>query len=656
MMDSRRTDIDQPATKSDPGPHADSLSLQPDSGPAADADQTAQAPSFAAPAATEPASDPGSLTRLKPGDRCGEFEIVDLLGRGGFGVVYLARETSLDRLVALKISPNVGSEGRNLAQLEHENIVQVYSEHVDVLRRQRLLCMQFVPGMTLGKLMYLWREQGSQLRTGPGIIQLLDQHKSRHARFDPTALRDRELLEDCDRLEAVCLLTARLAEALAHAHERNILHLDIKPNNILISQYGRPYLMDFNLSFQSVDLATTQPQLLGGTLPYMSPEHLEAFLYRDDKSRHRQLDARTDVFALGVVLFELLEGRLPFADGGEEGLEQRVKQMIVERRGQSGQRPRVLAAPRSLERVVTRCLEPAPDQRFASASDVKQELEGCRQQHRARREWLPAGWLMRQVPRHPWIWLVFIGLLPHLIGGVVQLSYNTTRIVHHLSAEQQALFTRLVIGFNPFLYSGCLLWMLAYIVPIFREWHRFQARGAEARGRIDAARRQVIDLPAKAALVGGVGWFCSASFFPMALHWYSGPLPTEAWIHFAISFLLAGSIAVAYGFILAQYIILRIFYPAMWDSARDFNVQAGRELARVERNMRVFQGIAGAIPFMGAVVMVSVGPDEFSAGEYGAFRLLVTLLILSGMAGARVAAGIGRQVSEMIRILSGFNR
>jgi hypothetical protein len=195
-----------------------------------------------------------------------------------------------------------------------------------------------------------------------------------------------------------------------------------------------------------------------------------------------------------------------------------------------------------------------------------------------------------------------------------------------------------------------------YIVPVLRAWRRLQRDPAESGVQIDAARRQAIGLPTKAALVGSVGWLCSATFFPTSLHWFAGPLPLDAWIHFGISFFLAGSIAVAYGFILVQYLILRLFYLRMWTTARDFNSRAGQELSRIEPRLQVFQWLAGAIPFVGAVVMVSVGPDEFLAGEYGAFRLLVTLLILSGMVGARFATGIGRQISAMIATFSGTAR
>ena len=113
---------------------------------------------------------------LLPGAKVDDFEIVRLLGRGAFGHVYLARQVSLDRLVALKISANRGSEGRTMARLEHQHIVQVFSEKVDPDFNQRLLCMQLVPGIGLDKLISMLhakagatrdRARASPLRIGP---------------------------------------------------------------------------------------------------------------------------------------------------------------------------------------------------------------------------------------------------------------------------------------------------------------------------------------------------------------------------------------------------------------------------------------------------------------------------------------------------------
>src|SRR5262249_13937303 len=106
------------------------------------------------PAARRPPVDRAPMALL-PGARVDDFEVVKLLGRGAFGHVYLARQVSLDRHVALKISANRGSEGRTMARLEHQHIVQVFSETVETDFNQRLLCMQLIPGMGLEKLIGL---------------------------------------------------------------------------------------------------------------------------------------------------------------------------------------------------------------------------------------------------------------------------------------------------------------------------------------------------------------------------------------------------------------------------------------------------------------------------------------------------------------------
>src|SRR5262245_10509551 len=113
--------------------------------------ETGKAPTFRAPAppppaAGKPGTPHGKPMALLPGAKVDDFEIVRMLGRGAFGHVYLARQMSLDRLVALKISANRGSEGRTMARLEHQHIVQVFSEKVEREFYQRLLCMQLVPG------------------------------------------------------------------------------------------------------------------------------------------------------------------------------------------------------------------------------------------------------------------------------------------------------------------------------------------------------------------------------------------------------------------------------------------------------------------------------------------------------------------------------
>src|SRR5690606_7080549 len=220
---------------------------------------------------------PGDV--LARGERIDDFEVEAVLGRGAFGVVYLARQVSLDRRVALKIAANTGSEGRTMARLEHEHIVQVFSETVDPSGRLRLLCMQLVPGAALDNVIYdlsaIRNVRGSW--NGADVLASVDGRSRVADVFDPSALHDREALAAMDDLEAACWIGARLAEAVDFAHKQGVLHRDIKPANVLMNRYGRPLLADFNISFQSADADSSVGDRFGGTLAYMSPEHLEAF-------------------------------------------------------------------------------------------------------------------------------------------------------------------------------------------------------------------------------------------------------------------------------------------------------------------------------------------------------------------------------------------
>src|SRR5207249_109242 len=108
-------------------------------------------------------------------------------------------------------------------------------------------------------------------------------------------------------VEAVLWIGARLADGLAHAHDRGVIHRDLKPANILLTDDGQPMLLDFNLSDDARLQGSPAAAGMGGTLPYMSPEQLRAFV-----DRTRSLDARTDLYALGVILYELLTRKHPF--------------------------------------------------------------------------------------------------------------------------------------------------------------------------------------------------------------------------------------------------------------------------------------------------------------------------------------------------------
>jgi serine/threonine-protein kinase len=269
-------------------------------------------------------------TRLAPPlTRIGRFELIERLGVGGFGSVWKARDTSLDRTVAIKIPRHGGMtaeeqekffrEARAAAQLRHPNIVSVHEVGRD--GDSIFIVSDFVRGVTLGDWL-----TGQQLSS-------------------------REAAEIC----------ARIADALDHAHGQGVVHRDLKPANIMIDGDGHPQLMDFGLARREVgEVTVTMDGQVLGTPAYMSPEQAQGKAHTADR--------RSDVYSLGVILFQLLTGELPF-----RGNARMIIHQIIHDETQS---PTKLNAniPKDLETITLRCLEKDPARRFQTAGEVAAEL------------------------------------------------------------------------------------------------------------------------------------------------------------------------------------------------------------------------------------------------------------------------------------------
>jgi serine/threonine protein kinase len=208
---------------------------------------------------------------FKAGEVVGDFEIQRLIGEGAFARVYLARQRSLGRQVALKVTANIGREARTMAGLEHDYIVPVFSETVDAANDLRIICMQLVAGATLQQVIDHLGRLRPEERSGAAVLGIIDAADASGTLFNAAAVKDRESLSRMDYPTACLWLGARLADALAFAHARGILHLDVKPANILLNRYGRPLLTDFNVAITPEDLVSRNPTRVGGTLAYMSP-------------------------------------------------------------------------------------------------------------------------------------------------------------------------------------------------------------------------------------------------------------------------------------------------------------------------------------------------------------------------------------------------
>jgi len=209
-------------------------------------------------------------------------------------------------------------------------------------------------------------------------------HKLPDAPLDPESLRERDFdqparqfLRQADTVKAAVWIIARLAEGLEHAHTRGLLHRDIKPSNILIAGDGTPMLLDFNLSTDAKadDPSEGEKAMLGGTLPYMAPEHLAAFDPRCDFPG-AAVDERSDLYSLGLILFEILAGAHPFPEPpiGTPLLEV-ISLMARQRRTIPSVKAANPLVPWSLESITRKCLDPNPGRRYVRARDLAEDLK-----------------------------------------------------------------------------------------------------------------------------------------------------------------------------------------------------------------------------------------------------------------------------------------
>ena len=320
-----------------------------------------------------------SATLPAAGDEFAGFKLIHELGRGAFGRVFLAEQKVLgDRKVVLKVSADVRTEATALARLLHTNIVPVYSVHR--AGPLQAVCMPFCGTTTLADA--LRRFRGDTLPdSGKGLVTLLSataipgRPNADSTVEPPSSLphpRSTVVLELLGRLsyvDAILWIGARLADALAHAHDQGILHRDLKPANVLLADEGQPMLLDFNLATDTKLAGLAEVARLGGTLPYMPPEHLESYA-----GRPRLVDARGDLYALGVILFELLTGRHPFPPYRCATPELLLK-MVADRRQAPRLRDKNAAVSPAVESIVRKCLHPDPAQRYQTAHALQEDLE-----------------------------------------------------------------------------------------------------------------------------------------------------------------------------------------------------------------------------------------------------------------------------------------
>jgi serine/threonine protein kinase len=307
-----------------------------------------------------------------PGQAWLDFQLLEELGRGAYSRVYLAREKSLgDRLVVVKATSLGSREAHTLGMLQHPQIVPVHSMQRDDRLGLTAVCMPFLSRVSLFDLMdALFSSSPSSSSPRPcGANEMLNAVRRINAveGAEPEAAADSTWPAGWSHSEAVVCVGIQLAQALQHAHRQGVLHGDVKPSNVLITNSGRAVLLDFNLAIFGEESAA----FVAGTLPYMAPEQLRPVAFHES-ARGKLLTEQADIFSLGLTLWELLEGRHPFGPLPAETSRERFAARLLERyqQGLRAARVRHRRPDRSIEDVLLACLEFDPARRPQSMGEL----------------------------------------------------------------------------------------------------------------------------------------------------------------------------------------------------------------------------------------------------------------------------------------------
>jgi len=262
------------------------------------------------------------------GQEVSHYKILDELGSGGMGVVYKAHDTKLNRTVALKFilpriikkkgnSKRFIQEAQAAASLNHPHICTVYE--IDEQGENTFIAMEYVEGKSL-------REYAKK-----GLM----------------------------KFEEAIEITSQIADGLQEAHEKGIIHRDIKSSNILVTEKSQVKIMDFGLAKVTRDTELSETKSIKGTVSYMSPE----------QALGKKVDLRTDIWSFGVVLYEMLSARLPFESSHDQLVLHSILNEdpipLTEQRGD---------IPAAFERIVKKCLNKDPDKRYQDVSSLKEDL------------------------------------------------------------------------------------------------------------------------------------------------------------------------------------------------------------------------------------------------------------------------------------------
>ncbi|NLE78901.1 MAG: serine/threonine protein kinase [Rhodococcus sp.] len=584
-------------------------------------------------------TDLAAAAELGAGQRLDDFDLVDEIGRGAFARVFLARQRSMQRWVALKVSRDVGNEPQTLAQLDHPYIVRVFDQRILEDRHMRVLFMEYVPGGTLLDVVRRVRGTAPANRSGRLLLDAIDQALADGKIMVATDAAQREEIAALSWPETVAWIGLRLAEALQYASDHGVLHRDIKPANVLLAADGTPKLADFNVS--SSDTVRAGAGFLGGSVAYMSPEQLEAVDTASSRTAG-DLDTRSDIYSLGVMLWELLTGGRPFDDPATADGSPPTPGALLESRRLGVDSAHTLPdCPAALRRILVKSLAPDRANRWSDGRKLARQFALCLDP-RARELVYPkpGSWRSKM-----WRWSVPIVALaigiPNLVASWYNYRVNKILIISKLDEPVQEHLEQvhLLVGVIAFAVgSALILYWCRYAVTVPRGLQQGRTYDAAV---LQKARGAVLGIGNRAVTVSFCLWLVAAVVYPIALHLIAGGVPGGTFPLLTASLAVCGAVALAYPYFILTFYSVRCLFPIVL-SRGELRGEDGRRIRSLSRTLTRYLALAAAVPLIG-IAALSFGGEATVVG--------VRVLCVVGIVAFVVIYQVFRRIEADLRAL-----